>query len=123
MRNYKPYPSKILYLNKVYLCISYYIYDASIVGFSSCRDRLEIKGLETKTFCGTALPVPSTTKLNVVKLVLTSNGRIQQTGFDLTFTTLTSMLTYNHTLQLKKCRYINIIIQIDLFEKKNSVRT
>ena len=68
---------------------------------SYCYDTLEIKGLKTKTFCGTALPAPYTTKLNVVKLVLTSNNRVQRTGFDLTFTTLTSMLTYNHTLLLK----------------------
>ena len=69
------------------------------VGVSSCYDTLEIKGLETKTFCGRTLPAPYTSKSNVVKLVMTSDHNIQQTGFDLTFTTVTSMLTYNHQLQ------------------------
>ena len=63
---------------------------------SSCFDTLEIKGFETKTFCGTTLPAPYTTKSNVVKLVLTSDDGIQGTGFDLIFTTVTSMLAYNH---------------------------
>ena len=30
---------------------------------------------------------------------MTSDGDIQQTGFDLTYTTVTSMLTYKHPLQ------------------------
>ena len=58
----------------------------------SCYDTLEIKGLETKTFCGTTLPAPYTTKSNVVKLVMTSDRTDQGSGFDLTFTTETSML-------------------------------
>ena len=64
----------------------------------SCFDTLEIKGSETKTFCGTTLPAPYTTKSNFAKLVLTSNGRIQGIGFDLTFTTVTSMLAYNQLI-------------------------
>ena len=67
----------------------------------SCFDKLEIEGSETETFCGTTLPAPYTTRSNVVKLIMTSNGRIRGSGFDLTFTTETSMLAYNHPLQLE----------------------
>ena len=69
------------------------------VDISSCYDTLEIKGIERKTLCGTTLPAPYTSKTNVVNLVMTSDGYVQQTGFDLTFTTVTSMLTYKHPLQ------------------------
>ena len=106
MQNYEPKSSKILYLNKVYLLyfyfqfISYYIYHP-FVDDSSCYDTLEIKGLETKIFCGTTLPAPYTPKSNVVKLVVTSDDTVQRAGFDLTFTTVTSMLTYKHPLQPK----------------------
>ena len=66
-----------------------------------CYDTLEIKGSETKTFCGTTIPAPYTTKLNIVKLVMTPSGRFLGSVFDLTFTTETSMLAYNHPLKLK----------------------
>ena len=61
----------------------------------ACYDTLEIKGLETKIFCGTTLPAPYTTKSIVLKLVLTSDDSIEQTGFDLLLT------TYNDQLQWK----------------------
>ena len=63
---------------------------------------MEIKGSETKTFCGTTLPAPYTTKSNVVILVMTSIDGIKGSGFDLTFTTETSMLAYNYLLKLKQ---------------------
>ena len=68
-----------------------YCYHA-FAGLGSCSDKLEIKGLERKSFCGTTLPAPYTTKSNVVKLVMTSDRTDQGSGFDLTFITETSML-------------------------------
>ena len=68
-----------------------YFYHA-FAGLGPCSDKLEIKGLERKTFCGITLPAPYTTKSNVVKLVMTSDRTDQGSGFDLTFTTETSML-------------------------------
>ena len=85
----------------------------------SCYDTLEIKGLETKTFCGTTLPAPYTTKLNVVKLVMTSDSRIQGSGFDLTLTTETSMLQPSfYKLKYTESGYINVIIQAVLLNKQ-----
>ena len=68
---------------------------------STCYDKLEIKGSETKTFCGTTLPAPYSPKSNVVKLVMTSRYGIRGNGFDLTFTTETSMLAYYHPSKFK----------------------
>ena len=62
---------------------------------------MKIKELETKTFCGRTLPAPYTPKSNVVKLVMNSDGSVQQTGFDLTYTTVTSMLTYKTPITIK----------------------
>ena len=43
-----------------------------------------------KMFCGTTTPASFTPDLNVVMLKMTSGGYVEQTGFDLSFTTVQS---------------------------------
>ena len=56
-------------------------------------DTLKIKSFPTvKTSCS-GFPLPYTTKVNVVELVMSFGTGPHEIGFDLTFTTVTSMLT------------------------------
>ena len=54
---------------------------------------------------------------------MTSDGDIQQPGFDLTFTTVKVRWLTTTNYNENKCRYIYVIIRVDLFEKRKSVRT
>lgn len=57
----------------------------------SCYDTLDVIGLEKKTFCATKTPAPYTSKLNILKLKMVSDDSIEQSGFDLTFTTVKTL--------------------------------
>ena len=56
----------------------------------ACYDTLKISGGSSKEFCGTVTPQPFTPGLNVATLKMTSDGSVEQTGFDLSFTTVQS---------------------------------
>ncbi|CAB4033059.1 Hypothetical predicted protein, partial [Paramuricea clavata] len=53
-----------------------------------CRDYLIISGVLSQTFCGTTTPAPFVPGLNVVTLKMVTDDSVQQSGFDLKFTTV-----------------------------------
>ncbi|CAB4018747.1 Hypothetical predicted protein, partial [Paramuricea clavata] len=53
----------------------------------SCYDSLKISGGLSKDFCATITPAPFVPGLNVVTLRMVTDGSVQQSGFDLNFTT------------------------------------
>ncbi|CAB4034775.1 Hypothetical predicted protein, partial [Paramuricea clavata] len=54
----------------------------------TCYDYLIISGGSSETFCGTTTPAPFVPGLNVVTLEMVTDGSIEQSGFDLSFTTI-----------------------------------
>ena len=56
-------------------------------------DALKLKGFATVKTLSSRLPAPYTTNVNVVELVMSFGTGPHEIGFDLTFTTVTSMLT------------------------------
>ncbi|CAB4012435.1 Hypothetical predicted protein, partial [Paramuricea clavata] len=54
----------------------------------NCHDYLIISGGSSKKFCGTTTPAPFVPSLNVVTLEMVTDGSIEESGFDLSFTTV-----------------------------------
>ncbi|CAB4011919.1 Hypothetical predicted protein, partial [Paramuricea clavata] len=54
----------------------------------TCYDYLIISGGSSQTFCGTITPAPFLPGLNVVTLEMVTDGNVEQSGFDLSFTTV-----------------------------------
>ena len=55
-----------------------------------CYDFLRISGGSSKDFCATITPAPFVPGLNVVTLRMVTDKGIEQSGFDLKFTTIRS---------------------------------
>jgi hypothetical protein len=58
-----------------------------IGGDGQCYDSLEISGNLSQVFSGRTIPAPFMPGLNVVKLRMKSDDSVEQTGFQLIFTT------------------------------------
>ena len=56
----------------------------------SCYDSLRISGSLSKEFCATITPAPFVPGLNVVTLRMVTDTSVEQSGFDLKFTTIRS---------------------------------
>ena len=56
----------------------------------SCYDFLRISGSLSKEFCATTTPAPFVPGLNVVTLRMATDSSVEQSGFDLKFTTIRS---------------------------------